>query len=141
MNRSRHTTVKVLLWVISVYHMAAGIAATFFKDRAVALGSHLFGVAISMDGQTELLVRYLGAFGIAFGVLAAWAALDPAKNRPIIIGLVVYFAVRAFDRVMFASLLEAFHVGPAPNWLRIVVILAFAVSLLCFMPRRDSAAA
>ncbi len=139
MNQTRYLSVRLLLWLIAAYHLVAGVAATFFKDAAVQVGSLLFGVGITMDGQTELLVRYLGAFGITLAVLAALAALDPVKNRAIIVGAVVYFLARAFDRVMFAALLEQHRAGPVPNWFRIVVILAFAVALLWLMPRRPAA--
>jgi hypothetical protein len=139
MNQRAYLPVRVLLWLIAVYHIVAGIVATFFKEAAVKLGGLMFGVGITMDGQTELLVRYLGAFGLAFGVLAALAALDPVRNRAFIYGAVVYFAVRAFDRIAFASLLAQHHVGPAPNWWRIVVIVAFAALLLWFMPREKAA--
>ncbi len=139
MNQSAYLPVRVVLWSIAVYHLAAGIVATFFREAAASLAGLLFGVAITMDGQTELLVRYLGAFGIAFGVLAAMAALDPVRNKAIIYGAVVYFVARAFDRIAFASLLAEHHVGPAPNWFRIVVIVGFAAALLWSMPREKTA--
>ena len=139
MNQGVHLPVRIVLWLIAGYHLVAGVVATFFKEAAITLGGLLFGVAITMDGQTELLVRYLGAFGIAFGVLAALAALDPVRNKAIIYGAVVYFVVRAFDRIAFTSLLAQYHVGLAPNWWRIVVIVAFAALLLWFMPREKTA--
>jgi hypothetical protein len=139
MNQRRYLAVRVILWVIAVYHLAAGLVATFAKEQTTTLASLMFGIALTMDGQTELLVRYLGAFGIAFGVLAALAALDPVRNKAFIYGAVVYFFVRAFDRIVFAELLAQHHVGPAPNWWRIVVIVAFAALLLWFMPREQTA--
>jgi hypothetical protein len=136
MNTQTHTPVRVLLWLIAVYHVVAGVVATFLQTAAVNIGSLMFGVRITMDGQTELLVRYLGAFGIAFGVMAALAALAPERNKTFICGAVVYFVVRAFDRIAFAGLLAQYSVGPVLNWWRIVVILAFAVGLLVFMPKQ-----
>jgi hypothetical protein len=130
---------RVLLGFIAIYHLVAGVAATFFQDAAVGIGSLLFGVKITMDPQTSLLVRYLGAFGIAFGVMAALAALAPEKHKGFIYGAVVYFVVRAFDRVAFAGLLTDYSVGPMPNWGRILVILLFAAGLLVFFPRQKPA--
>jgi hypothetical protein len=137
MQKPSHLVVRILLCAICVYHVVAGIIATFFLDLAVQLGAFLFGVRVTMDGQTELLSRYLGAFGISFGVLAAFAAIEPQKNRKIIYGLVVYFLVRAFDRIAFWGLLEEYSVGPAPNWFRIVMILVMGLGLLAFMPRHE----
>ncbi len=129
---------RVLLCFIAVYHLVAGVAATFFQDAAPGVGSLLFGVKITMDPQTSLLVRYLGAFGIAFGVMASLAALAPERHKGFMYGAVVYFMVRAFDRVAFADLLANYTVGPMPNWGRIIVILLFAAGLLVFLPRQTS---
>ena len=49
MTESRYIVVRVFLWTICVYHMVAGIAATFFKEAAVKLGSLLFGVVDHHD--------------------------------------------------------------------------------------------
>ena len=137
MNERRYIVVRVFLWTICIYHVVAGVAATFFKEAAVKLGSVLFGVSITMTPQTELLVRYLGAFGISFGLMTAFAALDPVRNTKIIYGAVVYFLVRAFDRIVFWDLLQEHSAGPVPDWFRIVMILVMGLGLLIFMPRTD----
>ncbi len=139
MKTQSHLSLRVLLWFIAVYHVVAGVAATFFQDAAVGIGSLLFGVKITMDPQTTLLVRYLGAFGIAFGLMAILAALDPERHKGFIYGAVTYFLVRAFDRVAFAGLLTQYSVGFMPNWGRIIVILLFAAGLLVFLPRQKVA--
>ncbi len=136
MKNQRYIPLRVLLWFIAIYHLVAGVAATFFQDAAVGIGSLLFGVKITMDPQTSLLVRYLGAFGIAFGVMAVLAALAPEKHKGFIYGAVIYFVVRAFDRIAFAGLLSEYSVGLMPNWGRIIVILLFAAGLLVFLPRQ-----
>ena len=135
MNKPPYVPVRILLGLIAAYHLIAGVAATFFQDAAVKIGSLFFGVQIAMEPQAELLVRYLGAFGIAFGVMAALAALAPERNRTFICGAVVYFIVRAFDRIAFAGLLVQHSTGGVPNWWRILVILIFAGGLLVFLPR------
>ena len=138
MKTQSHLVLRVLLWFIAVYHAVAGVAATFFQDAAVDIAGLLFGVKITMDPQTSLLVRYLGAFGIAFGLMAALSALEPERHKGFIYGAVIYFIVRAFDRVAFAGLLAEHSVGFMPNWGRIVVILLFAAGLLLFLPRQDT---
>jgi len=133
-----HLPIRIVLWVIAAYHLLVGVAAVLFQGLAVKLGSLLFGVSISLTAESELLVRYLGAFGVSFGVLAALAALAPEKNRAIIYGLVVYFGVRALSRVVWWDLLAQHTVGPASNGARIVIIVLFAAALLFFMPRERS---
>ena len=141
MSQSSHLPIRIILSVIAAYHLLAGVAALLFQDAAVKIGSLLFGVGITLTPQSELLVRYLGAFGLSFGVLAVLAALAPERNRAILYGFVVYFLVRALSRVMYWQLLDEHTVGPAPNWVRIIVILAFAASLVVFMPRQRAGSA
>ena len=69
MKENNYLAVRVVCWVVAAYHLVAGVTATLFGESAVTIGSLLYGVGIVMDGQTELLVRYLGAFAISFGVL------------------------------------------------------------------------
>jgi hypothetical protein len=135
MAQTSYLPVKVVLWVIAIYHLVGGLAATLAQRTAADIGAFLFGVQITMTPQAEVLIRYIGAFGIAFAVLAGLAALAPDKNRVVIYGLVTYFVVRAFSRLLFARVLEEHTIGPIPNWGRIIVILVFAVALLWFMPR------
>ena len=86
MNRDSHTAIRILLWLTAAYHFVAGIAATFAQERALTLGSFLFGMSITLTPEVSLLVRYLGVFGITLAVLAAYAALDPVANRKIVVG-------------------------------------------------------
>jgi hypothetical protein len=132
MKTDSYLPLRLVLGLMSAYHIVAGVAATFAQEAAVRIGGFLFGVQIALNPQTEVIVRYLGAFGITVGVLAALAALDPARNKAIVWGLIVYCLVRVFDRIMFWSLLQQFHVGPLPAWMRIAGILVFASALFFF---------
>jgi len=75
---------KINLLIIFLYHIVAGFAVCFLQELGVKLGSFLFGVQITLTQQAQILVRYLGAFGITFAALMAFAAIDPKKNRKII---------------------------------------------------------
>ena len=137
MERKSHMPLKVFLWVISIYHLAAGLAATFSQQLAIKMGSLLFGVQISATGEAQLLIRYLGVFGITFGILMAFAALNPEKNKSIIYGGIIYFAVRALDRILFWKLLQEYSIGPLPNWGRIIVILIMGLALFILRPKSE----
>jgi hypothetical protein len=130
MKNGSHAAIRVLLWLTAAYHLVAGVAATIAQEQAVALGAFLFGMSITLTPEASLLVRYLGVFGITLGVLAACAALDPVGNRKIVLGLIVYFLVRAGDRIVFYAAMQPFQVGLMPAWGRIIVILGFAAAFI-----------
>ncbi len=129
-DRARVTALKALLWTICVYHALAGVAGTLFQEQALGLAQFLFGVSIELTPQVAIVVRYAAALCLAVAVLAGLAARDPARNQNIIIGLAVYFGVRAFDRVVFYDLLDQHRAGGVPGWVRILMILLFGGGIL-----------
>jgi hypothetical protein len=138
MSKSACPGLRALLWLTAAYHLVAGLAATVAQQYAVQLGAFMYGIDVTLTAQMELVVRYLGVFGITVGVLAAFAALDPVGNRKIIYGLVVYFLVRAIDRIVFYKAMQEFHVGPVPAWARIIIILAFAMAFVVLARRQGA---
>ncbi|MFA5335383.1 MAG: hypothetical protein WC324_00520 [Candidatus Omnitrophota bacterium] len=137
MEKKPYVFLKVLLWLVALYHIAGGIAATFSQQFALQLGYMLFGVNISITPETQVLVRYLGAFAVTFGLLMVFAALDPAKNRKIVYGGIAYFLIRAFDRVVFWKVISECSAGPLPNWGRIALILFFGIALFVLRPKSE----
>ena len=138
MNKESHTVLKVFLWVIFTYHIIAGIIGTFFQQLAPEVATKLYGIELVLAPQTQILVRYIGAFCLTLGVLMAFAAMDPVKNKMIIYGGIVYFAIRAFDRIAFWSVMQEHTVGLAPNWFRIIMILIMGLGLFIFRPKAES---
>ncbi len=129
-DRGRLTALKALLWTICIYHVLAGVAGTLFQEQALGLARFLFGVSIELTPQVSIVVRYAAALCLAVAALAGLAARDPLANRNIIIGLAVYFGVRAFDRVVFYDLLDQHRAGGVPGWVRILMILFFGGGIL-----------
>ncbi|MBI5872595.1 MAG: hypothetical protein HZB36_00405 [Candidatus Omnitrophica bacterium] len=64
-----------------------------------------------------------------------FAAINPVKNKAIIYGGIVFFAVRAFDRIVFANVLrEAFDVSTGRNLISLVFVIIMLLGLLIFKP-------
>ena len=137
MKKTADILLKINLWIIFAYHITAGLAACFSQQLAVKIGSLLFGVQITLTEQAQILVRYLGTFGITFAVLMAFAAIDPVKNKKIIYGGIVYFCIRALHRILFWKLYVEFSTGPADPWIRLALIGWFAVVLMVLVPRKQ----
>lgn len=137
MEKKPYVLLKVLLWLVAFYHIAGGIAATFSQQFALQLGYMLFGVNVSITPETQVLVRYLGAFALTLGLLMVFAAFDPVKNKKIIYGGIAYFFIRAFDRIVFWKAIDECGAGPLPNWGRIAFILFFGIALFILRPKTE----
>jgi len=99
------------------------------------VGSSLYNATVDWsDGQFAYIMKPLGAFMIALGVMAAMAARDPLGNRPIIIGFAVLFTMRGLQRLLFMDEIErVFAIPSSRSLLQMVVMLSLAVVLVVLL--------
>jgi len=99
------------------------------------VGSSLYNAQVDWsDGQFAYIMKPLGAFMIALGVMAAMAARDPLGNRPIIIGFAVLFTMRGLQRLLFMDEIErVFAIPSSRSLMQMVVMLSLAVVLVVLL--------
>jgi hypothetical protein len=99
------------------------------------VGSSLYNAQVDWsDGQFAYIMKPLGAFMIALGVMAAMAARDPLGNRPIIIGFAVLFTMRGLQRLLFMDEIErVFAIPSSRSLVQMVVMLSLAVVLVVLL--------
>jgi len=99
------------------------------------VGSSLYNAQVDWsDGQFAYIMKPLGAFMIALGVMAALAARDPLGNRPIIIGFAVLFTMRGLQRLLFMNEIErVFAIPTSKSLLQMVVMLSLALALMLLL--------
>jgi len=99
------------------------------------VGSSLYNAQVDWsDGQFAYIMKPLGAFMIALGVMAAMAARNPLGNRSIIIGFAVLFTMRGLQRLLYMSEIESVFAIPASRSLvQMVVMLALALGLVLLL--------
>jgi hypothetical protein len=136
--------IKFFCGLACFYHVGEGIIATIGGDLAAKMAAFSYGLSLArltpMTSQLTVLFRFIGAFAITFGVLMGFAAVNPGKNKAIIYGGIVFFAVRAFDRIIFANVLrDAFNVSTGRNLLSLIFVLIMLFGLLIFRPKGTSA--
>jgi len=99
------------------------------------VGGTLYNAQVDWsDGQFAYIMKPLGAFMIALGVMAAMAARNPLGNRSIIIGFAVLFTMRGLQRLLFMSEIESVFAIPASRSLvQMVVMLSLALALVLLL--------
>jgi len=99
------------------------------------VGGTLYNAQVDWsDGQFAYIMKPLGAFMIALGVMAAMAARDPLGNRPIILGFAVLFTMRGLQRLLFMNEIESvFAIPSSRSLLQMVVMLSLALALVLLL--------
>lgn len=119
------------LWVVCAFHVLIGLSLNVDLGLKEWVGSSLYNAQVDWsDGQFTYIMKPLGAFMIALGVMAALAARDPLGNRPIIIGFVLLFTMRGLQRLLFMDEIEqVFAIPSSRSLIQMVVMLSMAVAL------------
>jgi hypothetical protein len=90
-----------------------------------------YGAQVDWTPQFVYILKPLGAFMFVFGLLAAVAALNPLRHRPIVYAFVSLFVIRSLQRLVFGQeVYNAFAITPARNLGNMVLFLLLAASLL-----------
>ena len=122
---------KVLLWAVFAYHVGYGILLLFSGEWSIRFAEAVMGWHIQGSPELGILGEILGCYAIAFGLMAAIAARDPVRYRPLVSVAVVLVALRLIQRVLFADkVMKVFEVEPTRFWLDSAFVLVFGVLLL-----------
>ena len=117
------------------FHVLVGLSLNVDLGLKEWVGGTLYNAQVDWsDGQFAYIMKPLGAFMIALGVMAAMAARDPLGNRPIIIGFAVLFTMRGLQRLLFMNEIESvFAIPSSRSMVQMVVMLSLAVALVLLL--------
>ena len=117
------------------FHLLVGLSLNVDVGLREWVGSSLYNARVDWsDGQFAYIMKPLGAFMMALGVMAAMAARNPLANRPIIIGFAILFTMRGLQRLLFMNEIESVFAIPASkSLLQMVVMLLLALGLVLLL--------
>jgi len=132
MASNKHQSLKILLWIVAVYHIGLGLLGIFAKDFAVTLAKNFFNFNLTLTDQTYWIINPLAAYILIFGVFMALAAKDPVKYKNVIYVGVVLFAIRVLQRVVFfVTAPEGLvsNIDPIRNIIMLVVVAIIGIAM------------
>ena len=136
------TALRAVLLLVALPHLALGALAFAGLPGPTAdwVGT-LYGARdLEIVPSTRHLIRMLGAFMPAVGVMTLFAWRDPAGNRPIILGVCVLLVLRVSQRFLFAGEIHAtFGVTTGKLVAQSLFYLAIAAALFVLLPRSEPA--
>ncbi len=121
---------KTLLWLIAAIHILIGATLNFVPGAADTIAD-AYGASVNWTPEFSYILKPLGAFMVALGIMAACAARNPLRCRPIIYGFVVLFVARALQRFAFANeIAEVFGIDSGRNFVNAGFFLLLALGLV-----------
>ena len=91
-----------------------------------------------MTPEHGVVIRFIGAFVLTFGIMMGFAAIKPKENRYIIYGGALFFVIRILDRLLSADVLQtSFNSTQSQNITHIIFMFLMMLGLIIFAPRKD----
>jgi hypothetical protein len=129
---------KFLLWLASASHLTLGLSGILSPTLAIAAARFFYGAQLEATPALVHVLRIIGAYMLAVGVLAAVAARDPVRHRPIIVTLAVLLAVRVLQRVVHAEEIRAtFQISALRLAFQSAYFALYAAALWLLKPERE----
>lgn len=122
---------QAVLWMVCAFHVAMGAGLNLSTDF-VEPAAKIYGADVDeWSPQFLYIVRPLGVFMLALGVLAGAAALDPVKHRVTIYVFAGIFIIRALQRIVFsAEIHDTFGIAGERNIGNMIFFFALAAVLI-----------
>jgi hypothetical protein len=121
---------RSLLWLICATHVAIGGGLNLLPDAAPFLAK-LYGAEVQWTPEFSYILKPLGAFMLAIGLVTAAAAVDPLKHGAVVYSLAALFVMRALQRLLFADeIAQTFHIASGRNLANMAFFLVLAAILV-----------
>jgi hypothetical protein len=101
MNRHNLFPRAILAWV-AAGHLLTGIMLFFSGAGGLAIAKRVYGAAFEPSPQFIYIVRPLGVYMLALGLLELRAAFDPWRFRAVLNVSILVFTLRQIQRIFYA---------------------------------------
>jgi hypothetical protein len=123
---------QAVLWMVCASHIILGAGLVLIPGMAPFVAG-LYGAEVNWTPEFTYILKPLGAFMFALGLICIGAARNPLQNRVIIYSFVTLFVIRSLQRLVFGQeISEVFSIEMARNMGNMVFFLALAASLVIF---------
>lgn len=133
---------QATLWMVCAFHVMMGAGLNLPSEEIVNGAAKMYGAEVAeWSPQFLYILRPLGVFMVALGVLAGAAALDPLRHRLTIYVFAGIFIIRALQRLIFGDeILATFGIDSGRNIVNMIFFLSLAAVLIVLdlLTRRSS---
>ena len=130
MQRDNLLARAALVWV-GLGHIATAVPLLFSGEGGLRVAQAMYGASFEPHAQAVYLVRPLGAFMLALGLLQLNAVRDPWRFRAVLDVTILVFVLRQVQRVFHApAVFAVFGLTPARHWIGTGFFLAILIWLI-----------
>jgi hypothetical protein len=134
---NRRSVLRFTLVLICAYHLILGLAAFSDEGTAKWLAEIIFGITLQLTPQLSYIIKLLGVYLMAFGLVAGVAATAPERFSTLLHLVVVLYALRIANKLIFSDLFTvAFAAAPERVWIDLVLLAAFGGTVAALRPSR-----
>ncbi len=135
---SRRTALRLVLALVSLSHLLLGLCAVIAPAGAVAeLVRMFYGAQLSLTPDLHHVIRILGAYMLAVGLMSLMAYFSPERSQFVVTGVIALLVLRVLQRLVFAAEIQtAFGVSFGHLWAQSAFFLAIAIALIVLFPRK-----
>ena len=122
---------RIMLAWVAAGHVLTGLLLFFSGEGGLRVVQAMYGASFEAQPQAVYLVRPLGAFMLALGLLQARAAMEPWRLRAVLDATILVFALRQIQRMVWApAVFTLFGLTPARHWIGTAFFFATLVLLV-----------
>ena len=127
---------QAYLWFICAFQIVVGAGLNLFPDFP-KLMAELYGAEAQWTAQFSYILKPLGAFMLALGIMAAIAARNPLANGAVIYGFTALFAIRGLQRIVYQNeIQDVFSIAVERNLVAAAIFL-FMEGILVMLYRKS----
>lgn len=125
-----YKVLQALLWFVCAFHVIVGIGLNLSSGFSRLMAGY-YGAQVEWTPQFVYILKPLGVFMFALGILAAAAARNPHRYAIVVYGFATIFVLRALQRVvLWPEIRDAFDIAAVKNFGNAVFFLVLAGLLL-----------
>ena len=130
MKSKSHLALQILLWCICAFNVGIGFGLNISADFPQLVAGY-YGAEVAWTPAFLYIIKPLGAFMIAIGVLVGVAARNPLEHAAIIYSVALLFFLRGLQRLVFLEeIIAAVNIDTARNIGNAIFFMALAVILV-----------
>lgn len=122
---------QLMLWIVCAFHLIVGLSLNLPLGLKEWVGSDLYGAQVDWSQpQFVYILKPLGAFMMALGLMAAIAARNPLSNKAIIYGFSALFILRGLQRIIFLQEIETAFAIPFGRHISTMIFMFLLAAVL-----------
>ena len=90
----------------------------------------VFGYILNINQEMEYILRNLGIYALAFGIILFFSAKNPIRFKPVILSLVIIYVFRVFNSLFTVEKIHSIFKVPVYRIYIAIIILTILSVLL-----------